>query len=185
LVIGFIVLSQKVTTSNCGAIAYSHTLQFTTARLYLLSLLCLLRLSRNDFQRRRFLSFRVQRLRSSLAVACLTTQLGVECLHSSNNGYFSRPYGSRAALANRRLKTPDSCDYTSQITITHRLAFPLTVFTTLLGNFFQQWMFLCSRAHCSAGWRPPTALWLASNSQLARRTTMGPPTPPPGATLSV
>jgi hypothetical protein len=31
-----------------------------------------------------------------------------------------------------------SCDYTLQITITHRLVFSITVFTALLGSSFQQ-----------------------------------------------
>jgi hypothetical protein len=37
------------------------------------------------------------------------------------------------------------------------------------GNFFQQRMFLCSRAHDLAGWRLPTPSWLTSISQLTRR----------------
>jgi hypothetical protein len=45
-------------------------------------------------------------------------------------------------------------DYTLQITITHRLVFSVTVFTALLGNVFQQWKFLCFRAHFLACWRP-------------------------------
>jgi hypothetical protein len=45
-------------------------------------------------------------------------------------------------------------DYTLQITVTHRLVFSVTVFTALLGKGFQQWTFLCSRAHVLAGWRP-------------------------------
>jgi hypothetical protein len=45
-------------------------------------------------------------------------------------------------------------DYTLQITVTHRLVFSVTVFTALLDNGFQQWTFLCFRAHVLAGWRP-------------------------------
>jgi hypothetical protein len=30
----------------------------------------------------------------------------------------------------------------------------VTFFTALLGNVFQQWIFLCSRDHVIAGWRP-------------------------------
>jgi hypothetical protein len=32
-------------------------------------------------------------------------------------------------------------DYTLEITTTHRVVFPVTVFTAQLGNVFQQWMF--------------------------------------------
>jgi hypothetical protein len=32
--------------------------------------------------------------------------------------------------------------------------FSVTVFTALLGSGSQHWMFLCSRAHLLAGWRP-------------------------------
>jgi hypothetical protein len=45
-------------------------------------------------------------------------------------------------------------DYTLRITLTRRPMFPVTVFTPLLGNVFQQWTFLCFRAHVHAGWRP-------------------------------
>jgi hypothetical protein len=45
-------------------------------------------------------------------------------------------------------------DYTSHITITHRLVFSVTVCTALLGNVFQQWTFLCFQAHVRAGWQP-------------------------------
>jgi hypothetical protein len=38
--------------------------------------------------------------------------------------------------------------------LSHRLVFPVTVLTALLGNVFQQWAFLCSRAHVLAGWQP-------------------------------
>jgi hypothetical protein len=47
-----------------------------------------------------------------------------------------------------------SRDYPLQITIVHRLAFSVTVFTALLGNLFQQWTFLCFHAHVLASWRP-------------------------------
>jgi hypothetical protein len=40
------------------------------------------------------------------------------------------------------LDTQTSCDYTLQITITHRLVFSVTVFIALLGSGFQQWTFL-------------------------------------------
>jgi hypothetical protein len=53
LVIGFIDLLQNVATSNYTAIANSHSQQFTTAALSLLSLLHLHQpLSGNGFQRR-------------------------------------------------------------------------------------------------------------------------------------
>jgi hypothetical protein len=45
-------------------------------------------------------------------------------------------------------------DYNLQITITQRPLFLVKAFTALLGNVFQQWMFLCSRAEVLAGWRP-------------------------------
>jgi hypothetical protein len=58
LVIGFIEHLQIVITSNYSAIANSHTLQFITALISLLSLLYLHRLSPgNGFQRCSFLSF--------------------------------------------------------------------------------------------------------------------------------
>jgi hypothetical protein len=38
--------------------------------------------------------------------------------------------------------------------LSHRLVFSVTVFTALFGNVFQQWTFLCFRAHDPAGWRP-------------------------------
>jgi hypothetical protein len=44
-------------------------------------------------------------------------------------------------------------DYTLQITKTRRLVFPVTVFTAMLGNVFQQWTILRSRAHVLAGCR--------------------------------
>jgi hypothetical protein len=49
---------------------------------------------------------------------------------------------------------PLTRDYISQITITQRLVFSVTVFITLIGNIFQQWTILCSRVHVLAGWRP-------------------------------
>jgi hypothetical protein len=55
----------------------SHNSQFTAARTHFFSLLCHQWLSGNGFYRRRFLSFRLQRLLSSLADAYLTTRLGV------------------------------------------------------------------------------------------------------------
>jgi hypothetical protein len=39
-----------------------------------------------------------------------------------------------------------TCDYPLQITITHRLAFSVMVFTALLGNIFQQWTFFHAQA---------------------------------------
>jgi hypothetical protein len=45
-------------------------------------------------------------------------------------------------------------DYALQITVPQRLMFLLTDFTALLGNVFQQWRFLYSRADVQAGWRP-------------------------------
>jgi hypothetical protein len=51
--------------------------------------------------------------------------------------------------------------YTLQITVTHRLVFSVTVFTALLGNIFQQWTFLHSRALSHP--RPTT---YSSNSHL-------------------
>jgi hypothetical protein len=45
-------------------------------------------------------------------------------------------------------------DCTLQIAMTHRLVFSATVFAALLGNGFQQWTFLCSRAHGLAGYWP-------------------------------
>jgi hypothetical protein len=66
-VIGFIELLQIVRTNNYSAIPNSHTLQFTTPRIKSSHLLCRHRLPGNGPQRRSFLSFRVQRLPSSLA----------------------------------------------------------------------------------------------------------------------
>jgi hypothetical protein len=74
---GFIAHLRIITISNYNAIANSHILRFTTAHTSLLGLLCLRRLYYNGFLRRRFLSFRVSRLLSSLAGAYLTTRLGV------------------------------------------------------------------------------------------------------------
>jgi hypothetical protein len=68
-------------------------------------MLCLHRLSPgNSLQRRSFLSFRVQRILSSLAGGKLTSQLGVAWLQFSEKGYSSRPYGSRNTLPTRRLR---------------------------------------------------------------------------------
>jgi hypothetical protein len=131
LVIRFIGLLRLVTASISSAIANSHTLQFTAARTKSFSLLCLPQLPSNVFQLRTFFSFRVPRLWYSLVVTHLTNQLGVAWLQSSKKGNSSLPQGSRTALPNRRLKT-DSRDYTSQITKTNRLVFPVTVFTALL-----------------------------------------------------
>jgi hypothetical protein len=60
-----------------------------------------------------------------------------------------------------------TCEYTLQITITHRLVFSVTVFTALLGNAFQQWTFLCFRTQDLAGWRPSHVL-LTTASRLLR-----------------
>jgi hypothetical protein len=64
----------------------------------------------------------------------------------------------------------------------NRLVFSVTVFTVLLGNVFQQWTFLCPRAHVLAGRRLPTPRWLTSISQLdvaaQRLSTMGSATLP-------
>jgi hypothetical protein len=43
---------------------------------------------------------------------------------------------------------------------THALSFLI-----MLGNIFQQWMFLCSCAHILPGWWLPTPCWLVSISQ--------------------
>jgi hypothetical protein len=87
---------------NAAQISATHT--------SLLSLLCLYGLSPgNGSQRRRSLSFHVSRLRSSLAGASLTSQLGIVCSQPSNKGYSSRLYGSRTAFPNRRLKTVLLC----------------------------------------------------------------------------
>jgi hypothetical protein len=51
------------------------------------------------------------------------------------------------------LDTFKTRDYILQITIIHKLVFPVTVFTVQFGNVFQLWMFLCFRAHVLAGWR--------------------------------
>jgi hypothetical protein len=130
----------------------SHTLQFTTALTNPSQSAVSPPVAGNGFQCRRFLSFCVQWLPSSLAGGNLTSQLGVVRTQSSNKGYSLRPYDSRTALPNviSRLLTRD---YTSRITVTHKLVFPVTVFTALLGNISQQWTFLCSRAHVLAGWR--------------------------------
>jgi hypothetical protein len=44
-------------------------------------------------------------------------------------------------------------DYPSQITITHRQVWSVTVFTDLLGNVFEQLTFLDSSVHGLAGWQ--------------------------------
>jgi hypothetical protein len=65
--------------------------------------------------------------------------------------------------------------------LTHRLMFPVIAFTALLGNVFQQRMFLCSQAHVLAGY---LRTWLGVAMQ--QLTTVGappPPTPPPGVTV--
>jgi hypothetical protein len=99
LVIGFIGLLKLVTTINYSAIADSQTLKSPQHTLSLLSLPCLHRLSPgNGSQRHRFLSFRVPRLRSSLAGAYLRTQFTV-----FSQGLFLTP--SRTTLPIRRLKT--------------------------------------------------------------------------------
>jgi hypothetical protein len=54
-------------------------------------------------------------------------------------------------------------DYTLQITITQKLVFIVAVFTSLLGNFFQQWTFLGSRV---GGHLTPTSY--SSNCCLSR-----------------
>jgi hypothetical protein len=102
-----------VTIINYSANANSHTLYSSPEHaLSLLSLLGLHRLSPgNGSQRRRCLRFHVPRLRSSLAGAHQTTQLGVAWLQSSMKGYSSRPCGSRTALPNRLLKTVLLCPW--------------------------------------------------------------------------
>jgi hypothetical protein len=56
LIIGFIKYLLVITTSNYSAIANSHTLEFTTARINYFSLLCLHQsLSCSGFQLRSFL----------------------------------------------------------------------------------------------------------------------------------
>jgi hypothetical protein len=74
--------------------------------LRLFSRLCLHRLSPgNGDQRRRFLSFRVPRLRYSLGGAYLTSQLGVARLQSPSKSCSLRSYGSRTVFPNRWLQT--------------------------------------------------------------------------------
>jgi hypothetical protein len=75
LVIGFIGFLKLVIPSNCSAVA---TLQFTTARTKCSqSAVSLPIVAWEHFQSRRSLSFRVSRLRSSRAAACLTTRLSI------------------------------------------------------------------------------------------------------------
>jgi hypothetical protein len=57
-------------------------------------------------------------------------------------------------------------DYTSQITITHRLVFSVTVFTALLVNDFQQWSFHFSRAGSSQAGDHLTPISHSSNCHL-------------------
>jgi hypothetical protein len=64
---------QFLTTSNSSAVLSSHSPQCTTHALSLLSVLCLHLLLGNRFQRRSSLSFCLHSLKSSLAVAYLTT----------------------------------------------------------------------------------------------------------------
>jgi hypothetical protein len=75
MVIGCTEHLQNVTTSNYSAIADSHTLQFITAHINLLSLLCVHRLAPgNVSQRHRFIIFHVPQFRSSLAGDYLATR---------------------------------------------------------------------------------------------------------------
>jgi hypothetical protein len=133
LVIGFIGLLQIVTPSYYRAITNSHIQQFTTACIKSSQSTVSYWLSGNGFQRYSFLTFRVQQLLSLLAGGYLTSQLGIAWSQSSNKGYSSRAYSSWTAFPNCCLKTPDSYDYT----ITHRLVFPVTVFTAVLCSVFQ------------------------------------------------
>jgi hypothetical protein len=116
-----------VTTGNYISIANSHALNSSLQHtLSLLSLPCLHRLPGNGFQRRSSLSFHVPRLLSSLAIAYLRTELGVAWLVSIQGLFLTS-----LRLTNRCLNTPDSHEYTLQITVTHRLVFPVTVFPAL------------------------------------------------------
>jgi hypothetical protein len=139
----------------------------------------------------RFFSLCVHRIRSSLVVAYLTTQLGVAWSQSSNKGYSSRPYGSRTALSNRRLKTTNSRVYISQIIIAHKVVFLVTIFTALLGN-------VSNSGHLSAPGLPSSQAGgspLLTGKRLSHnelgiatqqlKTIGGPPPTPPSCYVSV
>jgi hypothetical protein len=154
-------------------------------------MLCLRRLPGNGFQRRSFLSFRVQRLLSSLVGVSLTSQLGVTYSQSSKQCYNSHPYGLQTAFPNlSRLLTLATTLHESlslrDLCSKSRSSLYCWVISFNSGRSFVPGL-TSSRAGGSqllAGWRLSHNSLGVATQRLKTMGTFPPPTPPPRGTIS-